>query len=51
MGKALAAPLHDDRVPAGQCSSIALALGFGFLNEVAAIAAFEPVQDLASGSY
>ena len=25
---------------------IALALGFGFLNEVAAIAAFEPVQDL-----
>ena len=25
---------------------IALALGFGFLNEVAQIAAFEPVQDL-----
>ena len=29
-----------------QLIALALALGFGFLNEVAAIAAFEPVQDL-----
>ena len=29
-----------------QVQLIALALGFGFLNEFAAIAAFEPVQDL-----
>ena len=45
LGPPLAAALHDDGVPQA-IQLIALALGFGFLKEFAAIAAFEPVQDL-----
>ena len=45
LGPPLAAALHDDGVQQA-IQLIALALGFGFLKEFAAIAPFEPVQDL-----
>ena len=46
LGPPLAAPLHDDGVPAGHPAHRPWRLGLGFLKEFAAIAAFEPVQDL-----
>ena len=45
LGEALAAALHDHGVPAGGAVN-RIGTGLGFLGEFAAIAEFEPVQDL-----